>query len=144
MAVYTRYAKVFDVEGKPFSVQTLTLINQTLDEALSEQEDEFNADIRWALAWFEQSCFSEGKFGVAETLSKAKNTSVSGMVDAGILASNRGKVHLLKPSELPSNWNPKTDTRLIAWEMVHHLIRFLESCGDSAATEIVTKLDSKA
>ncbi len=86
MAVYTRYAKVLDAEGKPLTVrEALALINQTLDEALAEQEGDFDADSRWALAWFEQSGFAEGEYGVAETLSKAKNTSVAGMVEAGIL-----------------------------------------------------------
>ena len=79
MAVYTRYAKVLDAEGKPLSVrEALALINQTLDEALAEQEGDFDADSRWALAWFEQAGFAEGEYGVAETLSKAKNTSVAG------------------------------------------------------------------
>ena len=92
MAVYTRYAKVLDAEGKPLSVrEALALINQTLDEALAEQEGDFDADSRWALAWFEQSGFDEGEYGVAETLSKAKNTSVSGMVEAGILASRAAR-----------------------------------------------------
>jgi putative DNA methylase len=145
MAVYTRYARVLDAEGKPLSVrEALALINQTLDEALAEQEGDFDADSRWALAWFEQSGFAEGEYGVAETLSKAKNTSVGGMVDAGILASSRGKVRLLKPSELPAGWDPTTDPRLTAWEMVHHLIRTLEAGGEGAAAELVAKLGSKA
>ena len=76
MAVYTRYARVLDAEGKPLSVrEALALINQTLDEVLAEQEGDFDADSRWALAWFEQSGFAEGEYGVAETLSTAKNTS---------------------------------------------------------------------
>src|SRR5262249_39279140 len=79
-----------------------------------------------------------------ETLSKAKNTSVSGMVEAGILASSRGKVRLLKPSELPDDWDPSNDVRLTSWEMVHHLVRVLEAGGESAAAELVTKLGSKA
>ncbi len=145
MAVYTRYAKVLDAEGKPLSVrEALALINQMLDQVLAEQEGDFDADTRWALAWFEQSGFAEGEFGVAETLSKAKNTSVDGMVQAGILASSRGKVRLLKPSELPPDWDPETDTRLTAWEMVHHLIRVLETGGESAAGTLVTKIGSKA
>ena len=37
---------------------------------------------------------------MAETLAKAKNTSVSGMVDANILASGHGKVRLLRPVRL--------------------------------------------
>jgi putative DNA methylase len=145
MAVYTRYARVLDAEGKPLSVrEALALINQTLDEALAEQEGDFDADSRWALAWFEQSGFDAGEYGVAETLSKAKNTSVGGMVDAGILNSKGGKVRLLKPSELPKHWNPDIDPRLTAWEMVHHMIRTLEADGESAAAELVAKLGSKA
>ena len=145
MAVFTRYAKVLDAEGKALSVrEALALINQTLDEALTEQEGDFDADSRWALTWFEQSGFTEGEYGVAEQLSKSKNTSVAGMVEAGILLSARGKVRLLRPEELPADWNPTTDPRLTAWEMVHHLIRSLEAGGEGAAAELVAKLDSKA
>ncbi len=145
MAVYTRFAKVLDAEGNTVSVrEALALINQVLDEALAEQEGDFDADSRWALAWFEQNGFDAGEFGVAETLSKAKNTSVGGMVDAGILESRRGKVRLLKPDELPGDWDPDTDARLTHWEVVHHLIRVLESGGEATAAELVRKLGSRA
>ncbi|MDP9237926.1 MAG: DUF1156 domain-containing protein [Chloroflexota bacterium] len=148
MAVYTRYAKVLDAEAKPLSVrEALALINRTLDEALAEQEGDFDADSRWALTWFEQSGFDEGEYGVAEQLSKSKNTSVAGMVEAGILASSRGKVRLLKPSELPDDWDPATDSRLTVWEMVHHLLRVLEAPvggGEEPAALLVAKLGGKA
>ncbi len=145
MAVYTRYAKVLDAEGRPLTVrEALALINATLDEALAEQEGDFDADSRWALAWFEQHGFAEGEYGVAETLSKAKNTSVAGMVEAGIVASARGKVRLLKPDELPADWDPATDARLTAWETVHQLIRALESGGEAGAASLVAKLGAKA
>jgi putative DNA methylase len=145
MAVYTRYAKVLNAEGKPLSVrEALALINQTLDEALAEQEGDFDADTRWALVWFEQEGFAEGEYGVAEQLSKSKNTSVAGMVEAGILESRRGKVRLLRPEELPADWDPATDPRLTAWEMVHHLIRALEIGGEATAATLVAKLGSKS
>jgi putative DNA methylase len=145
MGIYTRYAKVLDAQGHPLSVRdALMLINQTLDEALAEQEGDFDSDTRWALAWFEQSGFDENEYGVAETLSKAKDTSVSGMVEAGILASGRGKVRLLKPAELPADWDPSTDSRLTTWEMVHQLIRVLESDGESAAAALVAQLGAQA
>ncbi len=145
MAVYTRYAKVLDAEGKPLTVrEALALINQTLDEALAEQEGDFDADSRFALAWFEQNGFAEGEFGVADVLARAKNTSVDGLREAGILESKRGKVRLLEPEELPADWNPTTDPRLTAWEVVHHLIRVLASGGESAAAELIAKLGSKA
>jgi putative DNA methylase len=145
MAVYTRYAKVLDAEGKPLSVrEALALINQILDMALAEQEGDFDADSRWALAWFEQSGFADGEYGVAETLSKAKNTSVASMVEARILTSKGGKVRLLRPAELPADWDPKTDLHLTAWESVHHLVRVLEAGGEKAAAELVAKIGSKA
>ena len=145
MAVYTRYSKVLDAEGKSLTVrEALALINQTLDEALAEQEGDFDADSRWALVWFEQSGFAEGEYGVAEQLSKSKNTSVTGMGEAGILESKHGKVRLLRPEELPADWDPATDARLTAWEVVHHLIRVLESGGEGAAAELVGKLGAKA
>jgi putative DNA methylase len=145
MAIFTRHAQVMDAAGKALSVrEALALINQTLDEVLAEQEGDFDADTRWAVAWFEQQGFAEGEFGVAETLSKAKNTSIGGMVEAGILLSKRGKVRLLKPVELPEEWDPATDPRLTAWEMVHQLIRALEAGGEGAAASLVAKLGSRA
>ena len=110
MAVYTRYAKVLDAEGKPLSVrEALALINQTLDEALAEQEGDFDADSRWALAWFEQSGFADGEYGVAETLSKAKNTSVDGMAEAGILDSEPRQSAAAQARRIADDWDPATD-----------------------------------
>ena len=141
MAVYTRYAKVLDATGHRVSVgDALALINEILDEILAEQEGDFDADSRWALAWFDQHGFDDGDYGIAETLSKAKNTSVSGMVEAGVVYSRAGKVRLLRPEELPAEWDPTQDDRLTTWEMVHHLIRVLEQGGESAAAELVRKL----
>ncbi|MBE2259562.1 MAG: hypothetical protein IAE88_11925, partial [Rhodobacteraceae bacterium] len=42
------------------------------------------------------------------------------------------------------DWDPTTDTRLTVWEMVHQLIRVLESAGESAAAALVAKLGSQA
>jgi putative DNA methylase len=145
MAVYTRYAKVLGAEGKPVPVrEALTLINQVLDETLAEQEGDFDADSRWAIAWFDQHGFAEGEYGTAETLSKAKNTSVAGLSRAQILESKRGKVRLFKPDELPADWDPASDTRITHWVIVHQLIRTIESGGERAAGTLVTKLGAKA
>ena len=144
MAVYTRYAKVLDAQGQPVTVrQALALINQTLDEVLAEQEGDFDADTRWALAWFQQHGFATGEYGTAETLSKAKNTSVDGLVQAGILESKSGDVRLLSPSELPADWDPASDRRLTIWEAVHYLVREL-STGEEAAARLVRRLGSVA
>jgi putative DNA methylase len=147
MAVFTRYSRVLDAAGEPVTVRdALALINQILDEVLAEQEGDFDADTRWALAWFEQSGFQPGEFGIAETLSKAKNTSVQGMKDAGILdkKSPGGKVRLLRPAESPAEWDPAGDARLTVWETVHHLIRVLEAGGEATAAALLAKIGAKA
>ena len=126
------------------SDRLLALINQVLDEALAEQEGDFDADTRWALIWFEQMGFNDGDYGIAEQLSKSKNTAVDGLVDAGIVLSKAGKVRLLKPAELPADWDPTTDARLTVWEMVHQLIRVLEASGENSAADLVAKLGSQA
>jgi putative DNA methylase len=145
MAVYTQFAKVLDAEGKAMKVrEALALINQTLDKVLSEQEGDFDADTRWALAWFEQFGFNDGPFGDAETLSKAKNTAIGGLETAGIVITRPSKVRLLRPADLPTDWDPTKDTRLTVWEMVHHLVRVLEAGGEGAAAGLAAKLDGKA
>ncbi|RIH90979.1 hypothetical protein Mterra_00059 [Calidithermus terrae] len=141
MAVYSRYSQVMESDGSPMRVRTaLALINQILDEVLAEQEGDFDADTRWALAWFEQVGFAEGEYGLAETLSKAKNTSVEGMVRAGIVAARSGKVRLLRPEELPEGWNPASDNDIPVWEATHHLIRVLNSGGEAEAAELLSRL----
>jgi putative DNA methylase len=119
------------------------MINQFVDEVQAEQESDFDVDSRWALAWFEQFGFADGDYGTAETLSKAKNTSVDGMVETGIVVSKGGKVRLVKPTELQADWDPTFEPRLTAWEVVHQLIRALEAGGESAAAELVATLGSK-
>ena len=145
MAVFTRYAGVFDQDGGKVSVgQALALINEILDRTLVEQEGDFDADTRWALAWFTEHHFDESEYGIAETLSKAKNTSVEGLVEAGILASRGGRVRLLRPEELPEDWNPITDRRLTVWEMVHHLVRVLDGEGEAAAGQLLRRIGGRA
>jgi putative DNA methylase len=143
MAVYSRYSRILEGSGNAMTVRTaLSLINQTLTEVLSEQEDEFDPDTRWAIPWFEQHGFGEGDFGVAELLSKAKVTSVAALQQARIINSKAGKVRLLRPEELPTNWDPATDKRLSTWELTHHLLRlyFHEKAGDIATAEMLSKL----
>lgn len=147
MAVYSQYLRVLESSGKPMSVRAaLSVINQTLTEVLSEQEDDFEGDTRWAISWFEQKGFAEGDFGEAELLSKAKVTSVSGLQQAGVIQSKGGKVRLLRPDELSSTWDPATDKRLTIWEMTHQLVRvyYHEKAGDEAAGRLLAQMGSNA
>jgi len=146
MAVYSRFSRILESNGKPMTVRTaLGLINQTLTEVLSEQEDEFDSETRWALAWFEQNGFGTGEFGSAEILSKAKVTSVSHLQQTGMIASKGGEVRLLRPDELPAEWEPTSNKSLMVWEMTHQLLRLYhyEKAGDQATAELLRKLGTQ-
>jgi putative DNA methylase len=141
MAIFSKYAAVLESDGTPMRVRTaLQLINQILDEFQSEQEGEFDSDTRWAIAWFEQHQYADGPYGQAETLSTARNTSVKGMAEAGILVAKGGKVRLLKRDELPTDWQPEADHRTPDWEATQHLIRTLLDQGELAAAELLARL----
>lgn len=141
MSIFTRYAKVMETDGSPMRVRSaLQIINQVLDEVLSEQESEYDADTQWAVAWFDQFGTSEAPFGAAETLSKAKNTSVGGLVESGLLRAAKGKVQLIAREQLDADWDPATDKRLTIWEVTQHLIRRLTTGGEQAAAELLRKV----
>ncbi len=136
MAIFSKYAKVIEADGGAMRVRTaLALINQTLDEVLSEQEGDLEPDTRWAIDWFKQNGMEEGSYGDAENLARAKNVAVQGLVEAGILFAKGGKARLLKRDELDPDWDTSTDKRLTVWEVVQHLIRKLDKEGiDGTAT----------
>ena len=141
MAVFSRYSKVLEPDGQSMKVRTaLALINQALDEVLAEQEGEYDADTRWAIAWFSQRGHDEGPFGEADVLSRAKNTAVGGMVEAGIVEARAGKVRLLRRSELTADWDPARDSRLTVWEATQHLIRALDAGGEEAAADLLRRI----
>jgi putative DNA methylase len=146
MAVFSRYSRVLEASGRPMPVRTaLGLINQVLTEVLSEQEDEFDNDTRWAIAWYEQHGFEEGDFGDAELLSRAKVTSVDALHRAGIIDSGGGKVRLRTPAELPGEWHPNRHQRLSVWEATHHLIRVYwhEKAGDEKTAALLSQLGTR-
>ncbi len=145
MAVFSKYKKVLETDGSRMRVRTaLALINQGLDEVLSELESEFDPDTRWALAWFEQHRFDEGDYGVAEVLATAKALSISHLSEAGILRSRAGKVRLLRRDELPEDWDPSTIRRLTVWEVTQHLIRCLDQKGEKETANLKAKIGGMA
>jgi len=141
MAVFSRYAKIVEADGSAMTVRTaLGLINQALDEILAEQEGDFDADTRFAVTWFEQRGMEDGPYGEGDVLARAKNTSVTGMVEAGVLAQRAGKVRLLARAELPDEWDPVEDGRFTTWEATQHLTLRLETRGEAAAAALLARL----
>jgi putative DNA methylase len=139
MAVFTKYSAVLEADGTPMTVRTaLQLINRFL------AEDDFDADTQFCLHWFEQYAWETGKFGEADTLARAKGTSVDSVKQAGVLHAAAGNVRLLKWAEYPSEWDPKADQRLPIWEVLHQLIRVFNTDGETGAAAVFAAVQSKA
>ncbi len=135
IGVFSRYSKVVETDGTTMTVRSaLGLINEVLAEVLSGEDSEFDADTRFAVTWFEQFGHNPGSFGDADTLAKAKNTTVRGVVDSGIAMGKEGKLRLLERRELAETWNPNSDTRLTVWETTQYLLRALENSESEAAS----------
>lgn len=139
MAIFSQYAAVLEADGKPMSVRTaLQLINRFL------AEDDFDHDTQFCLHWFEGQGWATGKYGEADVLARAKGTSVAGLTDAGVVASGRGDLRLLKWAEMPRDWNPETDTRVPVWEALHQMIRALNQDGETAAGALLARMPARA
>ena len=78
MGVYSKYSQVLEADGTPMSVRSaLTVINQELDLYFNEQDGELDSESRFCVDLYSQVAFNEMKFGDANTLATAKNTSVA-------------------------------------------------------------------
>jgi len=145
MGIFTRYSKVIEADGSAMSVRSaLQLINAAIDEFLSAQESQMDDWTRFAVTWFSQHGYQQGPFGDAQNLATARNISVDGVRDAGILESGAGKVRLYRPSELDAAWDPASDARLTIWEIVHQMIRLLAAEGEGSAAKVLSKVDALA
>jgi len=139
MAVFSKYAAVLEADGTPMSVRTaLQLINRFL------AEDDFDPDTQFCLHWFEQHGWGEGRFGEADTLARAKGTSVDGVKHTGVVYASGGIVRLFKWSDYPTDWDPETDIRLPVWELLHQLIRVFKTDGETDAGKVLAATQGKA
>ncbi len=140
MAIFSSAKAVLNPDDTPMTVrEALIEINAALDEYLSQDEGDLDADSRFALTFFESFGYAERDFGDAEGLAMARNLSVDGVARAGILRSVAGKVQLLRRSDLPEDWDPSKDKRLCVWEATQQLIKRLET-GEQAAASLLAQL----
>jgi putative DNA methylase len=147
MAVYSRYSRILESDGKPMTVRTaLSLINQIKEEVLGEPESDYDPETRWALIWFDQHGFADGDFGDANTLATAHAISVAGLRDAGLVNARGGNVRLLSPADLPKDWSPAADQRPTVWEMTHHLVRLfhVQGAGEAVTAGLLRQLGSRS
>lgn len=145
MGIYSQYAAVLNQDGTPMSVHdALVLINREITDYLTPDAGNFDADTLFANSWFEQYGWAAGPFGEAQVLAQGKGTTVDGVAKAGVVESGGGKVRLLRWAEYQSGWDPSGDNRVPIWEAAHHLIRALNTQGESAAGSLLAAMPDKA
>jgi len=138
MAVFSRFTSVLEDDGTRMTVRSaLARINEVLDAVLNEQEGDFDVTSRFAIAWYRQVGYGVGKFGDADSLARARNTSVEVMARDGILTSHAGKVQLIKAADLSWDYDVRKDTHTSNWESLHHLIKVLERDGIAHAGDFL-------
>ena len=141
MAVFSRYNKVLEADGNPMRVRTaLQIINDELDAYFVEQEGDLDPETRFCTAWFEQHGMEAAEFGEADVLARAKNSSVEGIGESGVLQASAGEVRLLPRNEYFDDWEPASDSRLNTWKCTQYLIRALDQGGEVEAARLVNIL----
>ena len=132
--VFSRYARVVKADGSSMSVSVaLRIINDVLGEILDGEEAELDADTRFALSWFAQHGYDPGLSGDADSVARAKNTSLAGIAQSGIGEARQGEFRLFERSELNQEWSPIEDPRLTVWEVLQYLVAALEKSESDAA-----------
>ena len=142
--VFSRYARVVEADGSSMSVSVaLRIINYVLGEILDGEEAELDTDTRFALSWFAQHGYNPGPSGDADSVARAKNTSLGGIRDSGIGEARQGEFRLFERGELAEDWSPMDDPRLTVWEALQYLVAALER-SESEAAELLHTLGGNA
>lgn len=138
MGVYSKYSKVLESDGTPMTVRSaLQIINQELDVYFNEQDGELDQNSRFCVDLYMQNAFNDIKFGDADTLARAKNTSVAVLAAKGVLYAQKGSVHLLTREELPEKVDEREET---IWLLCQQLTQAMATGGVAACAQIVVNM----
>lgn len=138
MGVYSKYSKVLESDGTPMTVRSaLQIINQELDVYFNEQDGELDQNSRFCVDLYMQNAFNDIKFGDADTLARAKNTSVAALAAKGVLYAQKGSVHLLTREELPEKVDEREET---IWLLCQQLTQAMATGGVAACAQIVVNM----
>lgn len=138
MGVYSKYSKVLESDGTPMTVRSaLQIINQELDVYFNEQDGELDQNSRFCVDLYMQNAFNDMRFGEADTLARAKNTSVAALAAKGVLFAQKGSVHLLTREELPEKVDEREET---IWLLCQQLTHAMAIGGIEACAQIVVNM----
>ena len=145
MEIFSRYKAVLNADGTPMTVhEAMIEINREISDYLNPDGAGFDPATLFCNDWFQQYGWNEGPFGVADTLARAKGTSVDSVKEAGVITAAGGKVQLLNWQDYPEEYAPAADRNRPVWEACHHLIRVLNRQGETAAGELLARMPESA
>lgn len=138
MGVFSRYKQVLEADGSVMTVRSaLQIINQELDRYFNDQDDALDPDSRLCVDLFTQYAFNSIKFGDADVLARAKNTSVAKLAEKGILFAAKGEVHLFTRDEIPAKVDPGESN---VWMLTQQLTRAMEKEGIEGCAKIANDI----
>jgi len=139
MGVYSCFGEVMEADGTPMSVRSaLQIINQELDLYFTEQDGELDRDSRFCVDLYTQNAFNEIKFGEADVLARAKNTSVDKLAARGVLYAEKGVVRLLARDEIREK--PDRSDNEFIWLLTQQLTHAMEKDGVVGAAKMIYEL----
>lgn len=130
IGVFSKYSLVREVDDSPMSVATaLALINNEIDQILSEGSEDLDPETRFALEWFELHGYGvkNGKSGDAIAQLQAFNLTENTINASGLFRARHGDAGLLMRGEMEADWTPSRDPSFTIWELAQHLARTLDA-----------------
>ncbi len=137
MEVYSRYRKVTRMSGELVPIREVLMhINNEITTYNEKETGHLDPESQFCLTWLKQHGYTEGTFGDAEVLSKARDVDTASMHEK-VLLIDRGKVRLLMPEEYADREN---GAGMSAWEgclrMLWHLSGVERSGGISGCAGV--------
>ncbi len=137
MEVYSRYSSVTRMSGELVPIrEALMHINNEITAYNEKQTGDLDPESQFCLTWLKQHGYTEGTFGDAEVLSKARDVDTATMHNK-VLLRDRGKVRLLCAEEYAGRENGEG---MSAWEgclrMLWHLSGVERSGGISGCAGV--------
>ena len=133
IGVFSHYSRVLESDGTDMTVRSaLQAINHELDIYFSDQDGDLDRESRFCVDLYTQCAFNEIKFGEADVLARAKNTSIDGMAAKGSLFASKGVVRLLGRDELKgtNDWD-------FTWLFTQELTHAMETGGVEACAKML-------
>ena len=143
IGVYTKYNCVLEANDAKMDVKTaLQLINKELDDILNDLHGNFDSITRFLISWYEHMGLKGGEFGKADSIARARGTSVDNIKSAGLVESSMGIVRILNRSELTEELLTNSKLLDTVWGGCQGVMRVLEQSGELKAGALLSSLPS--